>query len=220
MSSLARGRLREKHDALVEALEGRVGPHQRFLLAIQLRHLDSIDRFIADVSAQIEERLRPFESQLSRLETVPGIGRRTAETILAEVGPDMSRFPSSRHLASWAGLCPGSHESAGKSRSGRARKGSPWLRSTLVEAARAAGRSSTYLGALSHRLTARRGVKRATFAVAHNLLVIAFHILSKGVDFKDLGSGYFDERDRDRTTKRLTRRLEGLGYQVALTPAS
>jgi transposase len=220
MSSLARGRLREKHDSLVEALESRVGPHQRFLLAIQLRHLDSIDRFIAHVSAEIEERLPPFESQLARLETVAGTGRGTAETIIAEIGPDMSRFPSSRHLASWAGLCPGSHESAGKSRSGRARKGNPWLRSTLVEAAKAASRSSTYLGALSHRLTARRDVKRATFAMAHNLIVIAFHILSRGIDFNDLGSGYFDERDRDRTTKLVTRRLEGLGYQVALTPAS
>lgn len=219
MSELAIGRLREKHDSLVEALEGRVGPHQRFLLSVQLRHLDNIDALIEQVSSEIEERLRPFEAELNRLQSIPGVGRRTAETILAEVGTDMSRFPSARHLASWAGLCPGSHESAGKSTSGRARKGSPWLRSMLVEAAKAAGRSKTYLGAQSRRLTARRGVKRATFAVAHSLIVIVFHILRGGVEFTDLGPTYFDERDRDRTTKRLTRRLEALGYHVALAQA-
>jgi transposase len=220
VATLARGRLRDKHDALVEALEGRIGPHQRFLLAALLRHLDTIDGLIAQVSAEVEARLRPLEAELVRLQTVPGIGRRTAETILAEVGPDMSRFPSSRHLASWAGLCPGNHESAGKSRSGRARKGSPWLRSMLVEAAKAAGRSPTYLGALHRRLSGRRGAKRATFALAHQLLVIAFHILSRGTTFDDLGSTYFEERDRDRTSARPTRRLERLGYQVALMPAS
>jgi transposase len=220
LATLARGRLREKHNALIEALEGRVGAHQRFLLAALLRHLDTIDELVTQVSAEIEARLRPFEAEIARLQTVPGIGRRTAETILAEVGPDMSRFPSSRHLASWAGLCPGSHESAGKSRSGRARKGSPWLRSMLVEAAKAAGRSQTYLGALHHRLAARRGVKRATFAVAHTLLVIAYHVLSRGTTFADLGTTYFDEHDRERTVRRLTRRLEVLGYQVAAVPTS
>lgn len=216
----ARGRLREKHDSLVEALAGRFGTHQAFLLAAMLHHLDTIDELIERTSAEVAARLAPFEAELGRLQTVPGIGRRTSETILSEVGADMSRFPSSRHLASWAGLCPGNHESAGKSRSGRARKGSPWLRSMLVEAAKSASRSPTYLGALYARLAARRGAKRATFALAHNLLVIAFHILSRGVEFKDLGPTYFDARDRERTFQRLTRRLEAMGYQVAAIPNS
>lgn len=220
MAALARGRLRDKHDALLEALEGEVGAHQRFLLRTMLRHLDAIDGLIGEVSAEIEARLHPFEAEISRLQSIPGVGRRTAETILSEVGPDMSRFSSSRHLASWAGLCPGNHESAGKSRSGRARKGSPWLRSMLVEAAKAAGRSQTYLGAVHQRLAARRGAQRATFAVAHNLLVIAYHVLSRGDTFQDLGSTYFDDRDRERTFHRLTRRLEALGYQVAVAPAT
>ena len=187
LAAHARGRMREKHDSLVEALRGRFGPHQAFLLEAMLRHLDTIDELIERTSAEVATRLAPLVAELGRLQTVPGIGLRTAETILAEVGSDMSRFPTSRHLASWAGLCPGNHESAGKSRSGRARKGSPWLRSMLVEAAKAASRSPTYLGALYARLAARRGAKRATFALAHNLLVIAFHILSRGVEFEDLG---------------------------------
>lgn len=220
IAGLARGRLRDKHDALIEALEGRVGPHQRFLLGALLRHLDAIDTLIAEVSAEVEARLRPFEAELTRLQTVPGIGRRTAETILSEVGADMSRFPSARHLASWAGLCPGNHESAGRSRSGQARKGSPWLRSMLVEAAKAAGRSDTTLGSLHHRLAARRGAKRATFAVAHQLLVIAYHVIGGGVEFTDLGPTYLEERDRERTFQRLTRRLQSLGYQVAPIPAT
>lgn len=219
IAGLARGRMREKHDALVEALEGRMGAHQRFLLRSLLRHLDTIDELLAEVSAEIAARLAPFEAELTRLQTIPGVGRRTAETILSEVGTDMGRFPTSRHLASWAGLCPGNHESAGKSTSGRARKGSPWLRSMLVEAAKAAGRSETYLGALHQRLAARRGARRATFAVAHNILVIAYQLLRQGIDYTDLGTGYFDERDRERTVHRLSRRLEALGYQVQVTAA-
>ncbi len=216
IASLARGRMREKHDSLVEALEGRVGPHQRFLLGALLRHLDAIDALVAEVSAEVASRLAGLEAELARLQTIPGVGRRTAETILSEVGSDMGRFPSPGHLASWAGLCLGNHESAGKSRSGRARKGSPWLRSMLVEAAKAAGRSPTYLGALHQRLAARRGAKRATFAVAHNIIVIAYHVLARGVEFQDLGAAYLDERDRERTRHRLTRRLEALGYQVSI----
>jgi transposase len=220
LAAYARGRLRQKRDALVEALAGRFGLHQAFLLSAQLRMLDTIDELIERTSAEIAARLAPLQAEIDRLQTVPGIGQRTAETILAEVGHDMSRFPTSRHLASWAGLCPGSHESAGKSRSGRARKGSPWLRSMLVEAAKSAGRSDTYLGARYKRLAARRGAKRATFALAHELLVSAFHILDRGVDYQDLGTTWFDERDRERTIRRLTGRIEALGYHVSAVPSA
>ncbi len=220
LAAHARGRLREKRDALVEALAGRFGPHQAFLLSVQLRMLDTIDELIERTSVEIAARLAPLQAEIERLQTVPGIGRRTAETILAEVGHDMGRFPTSRHLASWAGLCPGSHESAGRSRSGRARKGSPWLRSMLVEAAKSAGRSDTYLGARYRRLAARRGAKRATFALAHVLLVTAFHILGRGVVYQDLGTTWFDERDRERTIRRLTGRIEALGYHVSAVPSA
>jgi transposase len=159
------------------------------------------------------------EATLERLRTIPGIGRRTAETLLAEIGPDMGRFPSSGHLASWAGLCPGNDESGGKRRSGRTRKGSPWLRASLVEAAQAAGRTRTYLGAAYRRLTTRRGSKRAAVAVAHMLLVIAYHVISRGEPYAELGANHFDELARDRVRQRLTRRLEALGYRVSLEPA-
>jgi transposase len=143
LADLARGRLRDKREALEAALEGRVGAHQRFLLGAQLRHLAEVDALIAEVSAEIEARLRPFADALERLTTIPGVGRRTAETVLAEVGPEMSRFPSASHLASWAGMCPGNYESAGRSRSGRTRKGSPWLRGALVESAKSAARPTS-----------------------------------------------------------------------------
>jgi transposase len=162
-----------------------------------------------------------FEAMLQRLETIVGIKRRLAEVILAEIGMQMSRFPSARHLASWAGMCPGNHESAGKRSSGRTRKGSPWLRTALVEAAHAASRSKgTYLSAQYHRLAVRRGAKKAAVALGHTLLVIIYHVLSEDTDYHELGGNYFDERDRQAVEKRLVRRLEQLGYEVSLTPTA
>jgi transposase len=219
MAGLALGKLRNKKAALEEALHGRLEAHQRFLLAAQLRHIDNLGALIEEVSGEIEERLRPFQPDLERLTTIPGVGRRIAETLLSELGAEMGRFPSARHLASWTGLCPGQHQSAGKSHSGRTRKGSPWLRSALVEAARAAARSRTYLGAQYHRIAARRGANRAAVAVAHSILTIVYHILARGQTYVDLGDNYFDQLHRDRVCSRLTHRLEALGYSVSLQPA-
>jgi len=221
MAQLAQGRLRDKLPALERALAGRIGPHQRFLLARQLAHIDFLNAAIAEVSAEIAERLRPYAAELERLATIPGVGRRTAELLVAEIGTDMSRFPTAAHLASWAGMCPGNDESAGKRRSGKTRKGSPWLRSTLIEAARAAGRTKgTYLAAQYHRLAARRGTKRAAVAVGHTILVIVYRLLSEGDVYRDLGDRYFDERDRQAVERRLVARLEGLGYTVSLDLAA
>ena len=221
MAQLAQGRLRDKLPVLERALVGSIGTHQRFLLARQLAHIDFLDAAIAEVSGEITARLRPFEPALEQLATIPGVGRRTAEVLVAEIGPDLRRFPTPAHLASWAGMCPGNDESAGKRRSGKTRKGSPWLRSTLIEAARAAGRSKrTYLAAQYHRLAARRGTKRAAVAVGHTILVIAYHLLSEGGVYHDLGERYFDERDRHAVERRLIARLESLGYAVSLDPAA
>jgi transposase len=221
MAQLAQGRLRDKLPELERALAGRVGPHQRFLLARQRAHIDFLDAAIAEVSAEIAARLRPCDAELVRLATIPGVGRRTAEVLVAEIGTDMRRFPSAAHLASWAGMCPGNDESAGKRRSGKTRKGSPWLRSTLIEAARAAGRSKgTYLAAQYHRLAARRGTKRAAVAVGHTILVIAYRLLSESDVYRELGGRYFDERDRHAVERRLVTRLEGLGYKVSLELAA
>lgn len=211
-------RLRASTDTLAAALEGSVGAHQRFLLATQLRHLGELDQLIESVSAEIEARLRPFATQLTQLATIPGVSRRTAEVVLAELGGDMARFGSARQLASWAGLCPGNHESAGRRRSGRTRRGDPWLRSALVNSATAAGRTRTYLGAQYRRLTARRGLRRAKVAVAHSLLLIIRAMLLSGRPFEDLGANYFDERSELEVRRRLTHRLEALGYEVTLTP--
>jgi transposase len=221
MAQLAQGRLRDKLPELERALAGRVGPHQRFLLARQLAHIDFLDAAIAEVSAEVAQRLQSCADALERLATIPGIGRRTAEVLVAEIGTDMSRFPTGAHLASWAGMCPGNDESAGKRRSGKTRKGSPWLRAALIEAARAAGRSKgTYLAAQYHRLAARRGAKRAAVAVGHTILLIVHRLLGEGDVYRDLGDRYFDERDRHAVERRLVARLEGLGYRVALEPAA
>jgi len=219
LASLAMGRMRSKKTTLESALEGRMSAHQRFILAEQLRHIDDLDATIARLSAEIEERQRPFVEAAGRLMTIPGIGLRTAQLILAEIGPDMSAFPSAGHLASWAGLCPGQDESAGKRRSGRTRKGNPWLRSALVEAAQTAGRTKTYLAEQYHRIAGRRGKRRAAIAVAHSIIVIIYHLLAKGSTYEDLGYRYFDERDQQRTTRRLVQRLSALGYTVTPRPA-
>jgi transposase len=221
IAQLARGRMREKIPVLERALTGRLGEHQRFLLARQLAHIDFLDEAIEQVSAEVAERVRPFQDALERLDTIPGIGRWTAEVILAEIGADMGRFPTARHLASWAGMCPGNHESAGKRTSGRTRRGSRWLRSALIEAAQAAARTKdTYLAAQYRRLAARRGKKKAAVAVGHTILALAYYLLTRERTYHDLGVAYFDERDRQALERRLVRRLEGLGYKVAIEPSA
>jgi len=218
MAEFARGRLRDKRPALERALAGRFGPHQRFLVAEILAHIDYLDDTIERLSVEIGERERPFEAVLTRLDTIPGVGRRIAEIIAAEVGPDVRRFPSAGHLASWAGLCPGQDESAGKRRSGKTRKGNRWLRTALVEAAQAARRTKTYLAAQFRRLTTRRGLKKAMVAVAHSILRIVYHLLIDEHPFEDLGEAYFDQRQRQHVSRRLKQRLERLGYRVQLEP--
>ncbi len=219
LAQLAHGRLREKLPQLERALVGCVGPHQRFLVAQQLAHIDFLDESLAQVSAEIAERVRPDEEALVRLDTIPGVGRSVAEALVAEIGTDLTRFPSAKHLASWAGLCPGNHESAGKRSSGKTRKGSPWLRACLVQAAHAAARTKgTYLAAQYRRLAARRGRAKAAIAVAHSILIIAYHVLTEGSVYCDLGGNYFDERDRQGVARRLLHRLQDLGFGVTLIP--
>lgn len=218
MAELARGRMRDKRATLERALAGRFGPHQRFLVAEILAHIDFLDDMIERLSAEIAERERPFDVVLDRLDTIPGVGRRIAEIIVAEVGPNVQRFPSASHLASWAGLCPGHNESAGKRHSGKTRKGNRWLRSALVEAAQASTRSRTYLAAQFRRLRSRRGAKKAIVAVAHTILRIVYHLLLDEHPYEDLGETYFDDRQRELVSARLTRRLQRLGYRVHLEP--
>ena len=218
LAQLSRGRLRSKRDLLQQALEGTLQPHHRFLITEQLALIDALDESIEHLSTQIAELMHPFDNLCTLLCTIPGIGRRLAEILLAELGSDMTHFPSARHLASWAGMCPSNLQSGGKRLKGPMRKGDPWLRSALVEAAHAASRSSsTYLGAQYRRLAARRGTNKATVAVGHSLLVIIYHVLSKKEEYHDLGSNSFDEHDRHAVQSRLVRRLETLGYQVQLT---
>jgi transposase len=217
LADLARGKLRAKLPQLERALVGQFGPHQRFLLAQQLAHLDALEELIEQLNAEVEQRLRPFEDALMRLDSIPGVGRHTAETLIAEIGVDMTRFPTAGHLASWAGMCPGNNESAGKRKSGKTRKGNTWLRTALIEAAHASSRTrNTYLGAVYHRLITRRGKKKAVVAVGHTILTIAYHLLTDATDYADLGPRYFDERDEQHVTRRLVNRLEALGYSVQL----
>lgn len=217
LAHLAKGRLKGKREQLVEALCGRLKPHHSFLIAEHLAQIDYLQEAIERLSQQIEERLRPFEQEMALLDTIPGVNRRTAEVLWAETGGDMSRFASARHLASWAGMCPGNNESAGKRRTGRTRKGTPWLRHCLIEAAHGAGRTKNkYLSSQYHRIGARRGKKKALVAVGHSILVIAYHVLTRKQPYSDLGANYFDERDRQAVTKRCLSRLQRLGYKVSL----
>jgi transposase len=221
MAELSKGRMRSKRTELSQALEGRVKPHHRFVLTELLRQIDSLDETIARFNQEIEEYCRPFEEAVVLLDTIPGVARQTAEIIVSEIGTDMSRFPTANHLASWAGVAPGNNESAGKQRSGRTTKGNKPLGVALVQAAHAAAHTkNTYLSAQYHRLAGRRGKKRATVAVAHTILVIAYYLIKRKEPYRELGSDYFDKRRPEATANRLVRRLERLGFQVSLQPLS
>ena len=217
LAELAKGRLRNKLPQLKQALNGRVREHHRFLLVEQLSHIDYLDEAIGRLSGEIAERLRPLQAEIQRLDTIPGINRSIAEVLLAEIGPDMNRFPDAHHLASWAGMCPGHNESGGKRQSGKTRKGNRWLRQALIEAAHGASHTKdTYLSSQYRRLVGRRGKKRALVAVGHSLLVIAYHVLNRQATYVELGSNYFDQLHRCRLEQNLVQRLQKLGYTVTL----
>ena len=222
LAELARQRLRAKIPQLQEALLGEVTDHHRFLLGMLLEQVEFLEGQIARLGQRIAEVLpAPFEEAIGRLQTIPGIDRRAAENIVAEIGPDMSPFPSAGHLASWVGICPGNHESAGKRRSGRTTKGNTWLRVTLVQCAWAASHTKgTYLSAQYKRLAARRGKKRALVAVGHTLLGIVYALLKKRSTYRELGADYLDRQDKERLKQRLLRRLEKLGVKVTVEPAA
>lgn len=220
LADLARKRLREKIPQLQLALTGRVTEHHRFLLRLHLDHITQLDGFIARLGERIEEALAPFAEAVERLQTIPGVSQRTAETIVAEVGPDVATFPTAHHLASWAGMCPGNDESAGKRRSGRSTKGNRWLKRILVQAAWASTRAQgTYLQAQYRRLAKRRGRKKALVAVGHTLLVIVYHVLKRGTTYTELGADFLDRLEPERLTRQLVNRLEKLGHKVILEPA-
>ncbi len=221
LAELARGRLRGKLPALRTALAGRFRSHHAFLVGQLLAHLDYLDEAIATLSTEIESHLAPFADQLTRLDSIPGINRRTAEVIIAELGVDMSVFPSAAHLASWAALCPGNNESAGKHRSGKTRKGNRWLRNALIEAAAGASRAKdSALQARFRRILRHRGPKKAVVALAHTLLRIVYHVLADGTAYHELGGDYHDRQHRQRLTRRAIQLLQRQGYRVTLEPAA
>lgn len=221
MANLAKGQLRRKLPAWQEALNGSMRAHQRFLLTQQLTLINAFDATMTQCSAEIVQRLQPQQEVIEWWCTIPGIGQRAAEEILAEIGWDMTRFPSAHHLASWAGWCSGNHENAGKRKSGKTRKGSKWLRSTLTEAALSAARTkNTYLSSHYHRLAARCGGNKAKVAVAHTLLIIIYHWLNQGGVYQDLGATYLDSLQQERVRQRLVQRLQALGYEVSVVPVT
>ncbi len=221
LADLARGKLRSKIPALREALEGRFDHLHAVWIGAILNHLDFLDAQISDLTEAIGEHIAPFETAVELLCTIPGVQRRTAEVIISEIGIDMSVFPTAKHLASWAGQCPGNDQSAGKRRSGRTRDGSKWLDWALEEAALAATRTKdVYLQAQYQRLRPRRGHKKALGAVKHSIICACWHMLSTGELYSDLGGDYFQRRDPERIAKRLVAQLEALGHHVTLEAAA
>jgi transposase len=219
--ALTSHRLHASREVLREALTGRVTPHHRFMLTLHLGQIDGLRGAVAELEARMEESLRPFRAELERLMTIPGVRHSAAAVILAEIGADMSRFATSGHVVSWAGLCPRLHESAGKRLSNRTRLGAPWLKTTLVQAAWAATRKNdSYLRAQFLRLKSRRGPKKAILAVAASILTAAYEMLRNNLAYRDLGADYFLRHDKARIARRLIRRLHDLGLDVEIRPAA
>ncbi|MGH2915704.1 MAG: IS110 family transposase [Solirubrobacteraceae bacterium] len=221
LAELAKGKLRAKIPALKQALAGSFSNHHATMVGHILAHLDYLEEAIGQLTGEIEQQIAPFATKVERLDQIPGVGELTAQVIIAELGVDMSRFASHRHAASWAKLCPGNHESAGKRRSGRTGKGNRHLRAALVEAAQAAARTKdTYLRAQYEQIKRRHGHNKAIVAVAHSILVAAYHMLRDDVDYQDLGGDYFARRsDPERMARRLVAQLERLGHTVTLEEA-
>jgi transposase len=218
LSELAKGQLRKKMDLLEKALTGTVKDHHRFMLMQHLSHIDYLDEAIERLDQEIADKIRPFEAQVTVWDSLPGIGTRVAEIIVAEIGADLMPFEDAEHLASWGGMCPGNNESGGKRRNGKTRKGSKWLRRALTEAANAAARTKhSYFQAQYHRIAARRGKQRAAFAVGHALLVTGYYLITRQQSYQDLGNAYFDERNRETVKRRAIKKLEQLGFQVQIT---
>ena len=216
MANLGSKRLKNKEDALKEALTGRVRPHQRFILSELLTQIDGINQTIKRFNQEIEEYCAPFSEAVELLDTIPGVARATAELIVAEIGTDMSRFPTANHLASWAGISPGNCQSGGKRLSSKIGKGNNSLRVGLVQAAHGAKRTKGYLCAQYRRIASRRGKKRATIALAHSILIIAYHLILRHEPYKDLGGDYFEKQKPEQTKNRLMKRLQKLGDEVSL----
>lgn len=221
LADLAKGKLRKKLPALRQALAGRFRPHHQFLLAQLLAKVDFLDETILTLTEAIDRLVAPFEATLANLDTIPGLGRKGAITIVAETGGDMRRFPTAGHLCSWGAMCPGQNESAGKRRSGKTRRGNRYLRGALIESGLAASRAKeTALQTRYFRVKRHRGHKKAVVAVGHQILEIAFYIMRDGTTYQELGGDYFDRRHRDRATRRHVRQLETLGYHVTLERAA
>jgi transposase len=217
LAELARGKLRAKRDALAQAVVGRLQEHHIFLLREQLAHLDYLDAAIARLDAELAARLAAEQAALALVQTIPGVARRTADVLIAEIGTDLLRFKSAEHLASWAGMCPGNAESGGRCLSGRTRRGNAWVRRTLAEVANVVSRmKGTYLAAQFRRIAARRGKGRAVLAVGHSMLVAFYHMLTRHEPYRALGADYFDDGQRDHVQRRLVHRLERLGYALTL----
>ena len=221
LADLARGSLRQKLPALRRALQGRFRSHHAFLASQLLAHLEYLDETVATLTAEIDTALRPFAAERARLDSIPGVGPRTVEVLIAEMGVDMGQFPTARHLASWAGLSPGNHESAGKRKTVRTGKGNRWLRTALIEAALAASHTrDTALAARYRRLMRRRGHKKAVVAVAHTILTTAYYLLAQQTMYREPGPDYFDRRHAERNRQHAIRTLERQGYRVILEPAA
>ena len=221
LAALARGKLRSKIPELRRALQGRFQSHHAFVVTQILAKIDFLEEALAQLTAELEARLRPFEAAMTGLDTIPGVNRVTAMMIVAETGADMARFPSADHLCSWAAICPGQHESAGKRHSGKIRHGNRHLRGALIQAANAAAHAKqTALHALYRRVKAHRGHKRAIVAVAHQILVIAYYIMRDRVTYQELGPTYFDRRHKERAIRRHVKQLEALGLTVTVHEAA
>ncbi|MGF7036096.1 transposase [Paenibacillus mucilaginosus] len=217
LAGFARRTMKKKKEELELALRGNMTAHQRLILKSMLTHIDFLNEQITELDMEVAKRLDPFQQDLDRLDTIPGVARRTAEQILAEVGTDIaSRFPSAPHLCSWIGLVPGHNESAGKRKPSKTRKGNKYLRSALIEASHSIRGSNNYLGAQYRRIAARKGGHRAAVAVAHSIMTIAYHLITRQEDYKDLGSDYFEKRKQDAIVRQTVRKLENLGYSVTL----